>query len=88
MKTVTLEMPEDLISMEWGSDEEFGRGLKLAAAIHWYGRGLLSQGKAAEVAGLSREAFIEALYNAQVSACQATVEEIQEELHRGISSNR
>ena len=88
MKTITLEMPDDLVSREWASEEEFARGLRLAAAIHWYGQGAISQGKAAEVAGITRQAFIEALYEAQVPACQATVEDIEEELRRGISSDR
>ncbi|WP_254045214.1 UPF0175 family protein [Thiohalocapsa sp. ML1] len=35
--------------------------MKLAAAIHWYGRGLLSQERAAELAGMNRRDFIRAL---------------------------
>ena len=30
------------------------RGLRLAAAIFWYDKGLISQGKGAEIAGLTR----------------------------------
>ena len=32
--------------------------MKLAAAIHWYGRGMMSQERAAELAGLTRRDFI------------------------------
>jgi predicted HTH domain antitoxin len=35
--------------------------MKLAAAIHWYGRGMMSQERAAELAGLTRRDFIRAL---------------------------
>jgi predicted HTH domain antitoxin len=35
--------------------------MKLAAAIHWYARGLISQERAAELAGLNRRDFLRAL---------------------------
>ena len=35
------------------TDEQFARALRLAAAIYWYERGMISQGKGAEIAGLS-----------------------------------
>jgi predicted HTH domain antitoxin len=38
-----------------------GCELKLAAAIHWYARGRMSQERAAELAGLNRRDFIRAL---------------------------
>jgi predicted HTH domain antitoxin len=41
---------------------------------------LISQGRAAEIAGLSRAEFLDALYRAKVPACQITVEELKEEL--------
>ena len=40
----------------------------------------LSEGKAAEIAGLTRADFLEALFRAKVPACQITVEELKEEL--------
>ena len=39
-----------------------------------------SEGKAAEIAGLIRADFLEALFRAKVPVCQITVEELQEEL--------
>ena len=35
--------------------------MKLAAAIHWYARGLMSQERAADLAGMNRRDFIRAL---------------------------
>jgi predicted HTH domain antitoxin len=35
--------------------------MKLAAAIHWYERGLMSQERAADLAGMNRRDFIRAL---------------------------
>jgi hypothetical protein len=39
-----------------------------------------SEGKAAEIAGLTRADFLEALFRAKVPACQITVEELKVEL--------
>ena len=48
--------------------------------IQWYHQELISQGKAAEIAGLFCADFLEALFRAKVPACQITVEELKEEL--------
>ena len=80
MKTVTIEVPDDTILPFAGSDEQFARELRLAAAIFWYDRGMISQGKGAEIAGLSRADFLDALFHAKVPACQVTIEELKEEL--------
>lgn len=52
MTTVTLELPEDVFSALRRSPEEFCREMRLAAAIHWYEHGEMSQEKAARIAGL------------------------------------
>jgi predicted HTH domain antitoxin len=83
MKTITLEMPDDAVALNWCSEDEFPGQLRLAAAIFWYDRGLISQGKGAEIAGLTRAEFIDALGRANVSAIQTSVEELQAELERG-----
>ena len=43
------------------SPDEMAGDLRLAAAVHWYSRGLMSQERAAQVAGLDRPDFILAL---------------------------
>ncbi len=57
--------------------------MKLAAAIHWYSQGLVSQGKAAEIAGVSRADFLEELFQRKIPAVQVSIEELREELRRG-----
>ena len=44
----------------------------LAAAIHWYSQGQISQGKGAEIAGMDRRSFILALGSAGVDAIQVS----------------
>jgi len=52
--TITITMP-DQVELPFGaSEQDFARELRLAAAIHWYDRGLISQGRGAEIAGLTR----------------------------------
>ena len=54
--------------------------MRIAAAVKWYEVGALSQGKAAEIAGVSRAEFIDALSRFKVSPFQYTAEELAEEL--------
>jgi len=55
----------------------------LAAAVKWYERGTISQGRAAEIAGLSRAEFIDALGRFGVSPFQTSVEELVAEANDG-----
>ncbi len=80
MKSITIDLPDDVALPFARSDEEFARELRLAAAIFWYDRGLISQGRGAEIAGLTRADFLDALFRANVPASQVTIEELKEEL--------
>ena len=71
--TVTIELPEGFPRRIAGTPEEFAREFRLAAAIEWYREGRISQGKAAEIAGLGRWEFIEALGRAKVNVIHEEV---------------
>jgi len=66
MAILSLSIPDSALSALRRSPAELGRELKLAAAIHWYGRGLMSQERAAELAGMNRRDFIRALAREEV----------------------
>jgi predicted HTH domain antitoxin len=83
MTTVTLELPEEIFSALRLSPNEFVRELRLAAAIHWYGRGEISQEKAANIADLDRTDFLLALSREQVDAFTVDFDDLQRELERG-----
>ena len=83
MPTVTLELPEDVFSALRRSPEEFARDLRLAAAIHWYERGEVSQGKAARIAGMDRSDFLAALAREKANAFVVDFDDLKRELERG-----
>ena len=86
--TFTIELPESLLTPFAGTPEAFAREVRLAAAIEWYREGRVSQGKGAEIAGLSRSEFIEALSRAEVDVFQITGEELREEVERDLQARR
>ena len=80
MQTITINLPETAFAALYKAPEEFAREMRVAAAVKWYELGELSQGKAAEVAGLTRSEFITALARFKVSPLQYGTEELAEEL--------
>ena len=80
MQTVSVEIPTTTLAALGESPNGFVSEMRIAAAVKWYELGRLSQGKAAEVAGLTRTAFIDALSRFRVSPIQITHEELAREL--------
>jgi len=61
MAALNMTVPDSSLSVLRRSPTEFVRDMKLAAAMHWYSQGAMSQERAAELAGLNRRDFIRAL---------------------------
>lgn len=83
MMEITLELDEEVLSALRRSPEEFAREMRLAAAIHWYERGEISQEKAAQVAGLDRTDFLLALAREKAEAFVVDFSDLERELQRG-----
>jgi predicted HTH domain antitoxin len=83
MSTLTIELPEDLNVALQRSPRELAQDVRLAAAIDWYRRGLISQGRAAEVAGIPRADFIDALASRKIEVVQVDLEALDRELGLG-----
>jgi len=75
---VTIDLPEDVFSVLRTSPELFVQELRLAAAVTWYGAGMVSQSKAAELAGKSRHDFLQDLSRFKISPFQETTEDLAE----------
>jgi predicted HTH domain antitoxin len=82
MAQVVFDFPPTVFSALRKAPEEFASEMRLAAAIHWYSQGMVSQGKAAEIAGVSRVEFLEELFRRKIPAVQVSLEELREELRR------
>ncbi len=81
MTTITHDIESTLFGALRLSPKEFAREMRVAAAVQWYAQGIVSQGKAAELAGLDRIEFLSELYRRKVSACQVTEAELRAEIH-------
>ncbi len=81
MTTITFDLDPSLFGALRLGTQEFASEMRAAAAIQWYSQGVVSQGKAAELAGLSRIEFLEELRHRKVQACQVSLEELREEIY-------
>ena len=76
-------MPDDVFSALRRSPDEFAREMRLAAAVHWYSRGEISQEKATQIAGLDRMDFLLELARQKVDAFVVDFDDLKRELHLG-----
>ncbi len=76
---LTIDLPQDVFSILRTHPDGFIKEMRLAAAIKWFEIGKISQAKAAELADVNRQQFINALSRFQVSPIQMTPEELTAE---------
>ncbi len=80
MIQLTIDLPETTFSIFKQSPKEFSTEMKLTALAKWYEDGKVSQSKAAEIAGVSRQMFLEELYIHNVSPYQISEEDLINEV--------
>jgi predicted HTH domain antitoxin len=83
MATLTVDLPENLLSTLYQSRDEAEKDVRLAIAIEWYRRGAISQGRAAEIIGLTRADFIDELAARKIDVIQLDLEELKREIGLG-----
>ena len=74
MTQVYVELPETVYSVLHGS---------LAASVHWYQQGRISQAWAAKIAGMDRTDFLLALARLGKDSFGVDFEDLHSELSRG-----
>ena len=80
MINLSVPIPEGAFSALRLDPPGLAREMRLTAAIQWYAQGRISQGKAAEILGLNRAAFLNDLSQARVSPFQFSAESLREDL--------
>ena len=77
---ISIEVPETVFSALRKNPDKFIKEMRIASAVKWYELGEISQAKAAEISGLTRAEFIQALSRYQVDFMQYTAEELAAEM--------
>jgi predicted HTH domain antitoxin len=80
MKTVSVDVPDVAFSTLRMDMQEMACELRRAAIVKWYELGMLSQGRSAEILGITRAAFIDLLTKYHVSPFQYTDQELLNEI--------
>ena len=74
MVQLTIDVPEGALDAVRKGPSKFTQEMRLLAAVKWYELQQVSQGRAAEIAGLSRAEFLAALGRLKVTPFQYSTE--------------
>ena len=80
---INIDLPDDAFFALRSPHEVFVKEMRMAAAVKWFELGPVSQSKAAEPAGVSREYFICSLSRFRVSPFQETSQDLSEAFEHG-----
>lgn len=76
-RQLIIEVPEKILLAEKTDEATFARELRMLAAMKLYELGRLSSGRAAELAGVSRVAFLSALDRYKVFPLEAELRDLE-----------
>jgi predicted HTH domain antitoxin len=79
-QAILIELPGDSLAPIAESPAAFAKEMRLAAAMLWYVQGRVSHERAAQYAGISQIAFIDALSAAKLPAFHVDADEVMEEV--------
>jgi len=80
MLTIQIELPDEVLFSLKETPESLTKVIRMAAAAKLYELGKLSSGRAADLAGLSRVRFLQALGQYGVPIFDLTAEELAQDL--------
>ena len=84
MSVVSIDVPDYVLQALKCTPESAPHEIRLAAALHWCGRGEMSTSKAAQLAGLTYAEFLEEASRRQVDLHHYDIEDVKEEIARSI----
>ncbi len=80
MTTIQIELPDEVLLSLKETPEGLSKVIRMAAAAKLYELGRLSSGRAADLAGLPRVSFLQALAQYDVTIFNLTEEELRQDL--------
>ena len=80
MERIILEIPDEVLISLKETPSELSRDIRMLAAVKFYQMGKLSSGRAAQLAGVSRISFLQALSLYDVSIFDLTPEELKQDI--------
>lgn len=80
MHTIQIQLPEEALISLKETPASFSKEIKKLAAIKLFELGKLSSGRAAQLAGMSRVAFLMSLGDYQVCPFSITNEELEQDI--------
>ena len=80
MTTIHLDVPDEILWSLKEAPDDVAREIRMAAAAKLYEIGKLSSGRAAQLAGVPRVVFLQALAQYGVATFDLTRDEIAEDL--------
>lgn len=80
MTQIVLNFDAGAMSALRTGPDQLAAEVKTAAVVQWYAERRISQGKAAEILGISRARFLDELHRRRVPAVQTDMDELHVEL--------
>lgn len=80
MEKIVLEIPDEVLISLKETPSEISRDIRMLAAVKFYQMGKLSSGRAAQLAGIPRVSFLQALAQYGVPIFELTPEELRQDV--------